>query len=214
MWAIMSSAVPTSATTGIRGIFRALRHRNYQLFFAGQGVSLVGTWMQSVAQSWLVYEITRNTGNASFWLGMIGFLGSLPIVLFSLFGGVVADRFSKRPLILGTQSVALVLAFVLGTLTALGVVQLWHVGLLAFLLGVVQAFDMPARQSFVVEMVGREDLGNAIALNSAIFNTARLIGPAVAGALIASVGTAACFFLNSVSFLAVIRSEEHTSELQ
>jgi len=185
-------------------IFRSLRHPNFRLFFAGQGVSLLGTWMQNIAQSWLVYDITKTSGNASLWLGLIGFIGSVPVLLFSLLGGAIADRVNKRPLILGTQTIAMLLALILGLLTAFGMVHLWHVATLAFLLGLTAAFDMPARQSFIIEMVGKEDIGNAIALNAALFNSARLIGPAVAGALIVSVGTATCFFVNSASFLAVI----------
>jgi len=181
-------------------MFRALRHPNFRLFFAGQAVSLIGTWMQMVGQNWLVYDLTKS----SFWLGVIGFLGSLPILLFSLFGGAVADRVPKRPLIIGFQSVLLTLAFVLGLLTAMGWIALWHVAVLAFLIGLVGAFEIPARQSFLIEMVGKEDLGNAIALNAAMFNSARLIGPALAGPLIDWAGTASCFFFNSASFLAVL----------
>lgn len=218
----MSNPVSNSQPSGFRATFRALRHRNFQLFYAGQGVSLIGTWMQNIAQSWLVYDLTHSP----FWLGLIGFIGALPVLLFSLFGGVVADRFPKRTLVLWFQATLMVLAFVLGLLTEYHVVKVWHVAMLAFLIGTVNAFEMPARQSFVVDMVGKEDLGNAIALNSALFNSARLVGPAIAGTLIATVGTATCFFVNSASFLAVIvglfvmkvppfRSEQkHASVLQ
>jgi len=185
---------------GSKEIFRALRHRNYRLFFAGQAVSLVGTWMQMIGQSWLVYELTHS----SFWLGVIGFVGSLPILLFSLFGGALADRLPKRRLILGFQTTLMVLALVLGVLTALRWVTVGQVAVLAFFIGLVGAFEIPARQSFLIEMVGKEDIGNAVALNSTLFNAARLIGPALAGALIGSAGTAVCFFVNGASFLAVI----------
>ncbi|MSR64465.1 MAG: MFS transporter [Verrucomicrobiae bacterium] len=198
----MSRAVSSPVLSASHGIFRALRHSNFRLFYAGQGVSLIGTWMQQIAQSWLVYDLTHSP----FWLGMIGFIGALPILMFSLFGGVVADRFPKRRLVLGFQSVLMVLALILGLLTGYHVVQVWHVAVIAFLSGLVNAFEMPARQSFIVDMVGKEDLGNAIALNSALFNSARLIGPAIAGILIATVGTSTCFFVNSASFLAVIIS--------
>ncbi|HZV12540.1 MAG TPA: MFS transporter, partial [Candidatus Kapabacteria bacterium] len=180
--------------------FRSLRHRNYRLFFSGQLVSLCGTWMQNVAQSWLVWELSHS----ALWLGIIGFMTFLPQLLFSLFGGTVADRFPKRGLIIVTQTVSMVLAFVLAALVWTNVVTVWWVAALAFMLGTVNSFDMPARQAFVVEMVGKEDMTNAIGLNSAIFNSARLIGPALGGIVIGLVGTAWCFFLNGVSFIAVI----------
>ena len=186
-------------------MFRALRHRNFQLFFAGQAVSLIGTWMQNIAQGWLVYDLTHS----AFWLGFIGFVGSLPALLFSLIGGAVADRVPKRPLIIFLQGVLLLLALVLGLLTAYGWVKLWHVAALGFLFGLASAFEMPARQAFIYDMVGREDLGNAIALNAAMFHGARLIGPAIAGILMISAssvlrGIGICFLVNSVSYLAVI----------
>jgi MFS family permease len=180
--------------------FTALRHRNYQLFFAGQLISLCGTWMQQMALSWLVYDLTHS----AFLLGTIGAIGSLPTALFALLGGAVADRVNKRRLLVATQSVAMTLAFVLTVLTATGWVRVWHVGVLAALGGLNMAFDMPTRQAFVVEMVGREDLMNAIALNSSIFNSARIVGPAIAGVLVAKLGPAWCFFANGLSFLAVI----------
>ncbi|MBI1930314.1 MFS transporter [Candidatus Poribacteria bacterium] len=180
--------------------FTAFKHRNFQLWWLGQMVSLVGTWMQTVALGWLVYQLT----NSPLSLGLVGFFQSLPVLLLSLFGGVVADRTNKRALIVCTQTAAMLLAFVLSALTFSGMVHIQHLFLVAFCLGIVQAFDMPARQAFVVEMVGKEDLMNAIALNSTIFNGARILGPAVAGALVAVVGVGWCFFLNGVSFLAVI----------
>ena len=180
--------------------FAALKHRNYRLFFAGQLVSLTGTWMQNVAQAWLVYELT----NSPFKLGVVAFCAGVPVLIFSLWAGVVADRVPKRRLLLLTQTVMMTLAFILAADMFLGTVQWWHVALLAFFLGAANAFDGPTRQAFVVEMVGRKELMNAIALNSAMFNTARIVGPALAGIILAAVGTAWCFVLNGVSFLAVI----------
>ncbi len=180
--------------------FSALRHRNYRLFFAGQLISLTGTWMQQMALAWLVYQLT----NSALLLGIIGGIGSLPMALFSLLGGVVADRVNKRRILLLTQSVMMLLAFLLAGLTGAGWIRAWQVAVLAALSGTTMAFDMPARQAFVVEMVGREDLMNAIALNSSIFNSARIIGPAIAGILVARLGPAWCFFVNGLSFLAVL----------
>ena len=180
--------------------FAALRHRNYQLFFGGQLVSLIGTWMQLTALSWLVYQLT----NSAFLLGLMGTVGSLPMLFFSLAGGAVADRVEKRRIVLATQTAAMILAFVLAALTAGGWVRVWHIAVLAALGGTVMAFDMPARQAFVVDLVGKPGLMNAIALNSSIFSGARIIGPAIAGVLVARFGTAWCFFINGLSFLAVI----------
>lgn len=180
--------------------FAALKHRNYRLFWSGQIISLIGTWMQTVGQGWLVLSLT----NSPFKLGFVSMAGSLPILLFTLWGGVVADRVNKRNLILFTQSSAMTLAFILAALTSFKVVQVWHIVMLAFLLGTVNSFDTPSRQAFIVEMVGKEDLTNAIGLNSAMFNTARMVGPAIAGLLIAALGVAGCFWLNGLSFIAVI----------
>ncbi|MGA2413794.1 MAG: MFS transporter [Candidatus Sulfotelmatobacter sp.] len=179
---------------------RALRHRNFQLFFSGQLISLIGTWMQSVAQSWLVY---RMTGSALL-LGSVGFASQVPVFLFSPLGGIAADRFNRRYVVIATQVASMLLAFVLAALTLLGKIQVWHVFVLASLLGVVNAFDIPGRQSFLVDMVGKDDLMNAIALNSSMFNGARVIGPAVAGILVARIGEGWCFFANAVSYIAVI----------
>ncbi len=178
----------------------ALSHRDFRLFWSSQLFSLIGTWMQVVAQDWLVLELT----NSPFILGVVSALQFLPTLILSILGGVVADRLPRRRLLLFTQSSAMTLAFVLGILTLTGTVQIGHVMALALLLGTVNALDMPTRQAFVVELVGREDLQNAIALNSAAFNSARLVGPAVAGLAIGWVGLAGCFFLNGFSFLAVI----------
>jgi MFS family permease len=182
--------------------FRALRHRNFRLFWTGQLISLVGTWMQSVAQGWLMHRLT----SSAFMLGLLGFLQFLPVLVFSLWAGVVADRVDKRRLILVTQSSALVQAVLLATVVSTGVVRPWMVLALALFFGVFNAFDLPARQSFLVELVGKEDLSNGIALNSAAFNTARIVGPAIAGVLVATIGEAGCFWLNALSYLAVIWS--------
>lgn len=183
-----------------RRTFVAFRHRNYRLFFAGQLVSLIGTWMQTVALGWLVYDLTHSP----FLLGLITFLSGLPMTLLTMPAGVIADRVPKRAVLIVTQTAAMLLAFALAALTYWKVVTVWHVALIGFLLGVTNAFDMPTRQSFVVDMVGKDNLMNAIALNSSMFNGARVLGPALAGVLIATVGEAGCFFLNGLSFLAVI----------
>lgn len=199
-----STSMPSPALAG-RGIrlpktFTALRHRNFQLYFGGQLVSLAGTWMQIIAQGWLVYELTHS----ELTLGIVGFASAIPALVVTPWGGVVVDRVPKRSLVVATQAASMLLAFSLAALTFTGTVQVWHVVALAAGLGLVNAFDFPARQSFVVEMVGREDLTNAIALNSMMFNSARVIGPAVGGLLLASVGSAWCFLINGFSFLAVI----------
>jgi MFS family permease len=201
-------SAPGRSPVGVRSrfalsqTFAALRHRNYRLFFIGQLISLTGTWMQNVAQAWLVYELT----NSPFKLGVVSFAAGVPVLLFSLWAGVVADRMPKRRLLLMTQTGMMTLALILAVDVFLGTVQWWHVGILAFLLGTANAFDAPARQAFVVEMVGRNDLMNAIVLNSAIFNSARIIGPALAGVTLAALGASWCFALNAVSFLAVLVS--------
>jgi len=179
---------------------RAFRHRNFQLFFGGQLISLTGTWMQSVAQSWLVYSLT----GSSLLLGSVAFAGQIPVFLLAFIGGAVADRYKRQHVILAAQIMLTILAFILAALTLLGIVQVWHVVFLAVLVGTINAFDMPARQSFFVELVGKEDLMNAIALNSSMFNGARILGPAVAGILVASIGEGWCFFANGMSYLAVI----------
>ena len=183
--------------------FRALRHRNFKLFFYGQLISLVGTWMQMIAQQWLVYRLT---GSATM-LGTISLLGIIPLFPMALWGGSLADRFPKRSILVVTQSTMMVLALILSALTWTGVVQVWHVMLLSVLLAAANALDIPARQAFIVEMVGgKEDLANAIGLNSAIFNGARVIGPALAGIAVAATGEAAAFLANGISFLFVIGS--------
>src|ERR1022692_4062252 len=179
---------------------RALRHRNFQLFFGGQLISLIGTWMQSAAQSWLVYRLT----GSALLLGSVGFASQIPVFLFAPLGGMTADRVNRRDTVISTQAAAMLLASILAALTLLHRVQVWHVFVLASLLGVVNAFDIPGRQSFLVDMVGRDDLMNAIALNSSMFNGARVIGPAIAGILVARIGEGWCFFANAVSYIAVI----------
>jgi MFS family permease len=183
-----------------RQAFTSLRHPNYRLWFTGQLVSLFGTWMQTTAQGFLVYELTRSPA----YLGYVGFAAGIPTWLFMAYGGVFADRASRRRVLIATQSAMMVLAFILAALTFLGLIQPWHIVLLAFFLGVANAFDAPARHAFVPEMVPREDLTNAIALNSTIFNSAIAVGPAVAGVTYALFGPAWCFMINGFSFLAVI----------
>jgi MFS family permease len=203
---IQESAAPSAteapSNSGARwqAAWRARRYRNFQLFFSGQLISLIGTWMQSVAQSWLVYRLT----GSALLLGSVGFASQIPVFLFAPVGGLTADRFNRRYIVISTQIASMVLASVLAALTLLHKVQVWHVFVLAALLGVVNAFDIPGRQSFLVEMVGKEDLMNAIALNSSMFNGARVIGPAIAGILVAKIGEGWCFFANAVSYIAVI----------
>ncbi|MGA3212422.1 MAG: MFS transporter [Terriglobales bacterium] len=180
--------------------FRALRHRNFQLFFAGQLVSLIGTWMQSVAQSWLVYRLT----GSAVLLGAVSFSAQFPVFLVAPLGGIIADRHNRRRVVIGTQTVSMILAGILACLTLSNRIQVWHIFILSALLGSVNAIDIPTRQAFLVDMVGREDLMNAIALNSSMFNGARIVGPAIAGILVAAIGEGWCFFANSVSFIAVI----------
>jgi MFS family permease len=179
---------------------RALRGRNYRLFISGQLVSLIGTWMQTVAQSWLVY---RMTGSAAM-LGLIGFAGQIPVFVLAPLGGVIADRLNRHRILVVTQTTMMVLALSLAALTLADVVRVWHIFVLASLLGVANAFDIPARQAFIVQMVGRDDLVNAIALNSSMVNGARMVGPAVAGIVVAEVGEGWCFLLNGLSYVAVI----------
>ena len=181
-------------------IFASLRHRNFRLFFGGQAISLLGSWMQSVALSWLVLILT----NSSFYLGLVSALQALPILIFSFLSGVVADRFHKKRLLYLTQGGMMVVAIFLGFLVTSSHINIWLLCFLTFLAGTALAFDIPVRQAFIVEMVGKTDLPNAIALNSTMFNGTRVLGPAVAGFLIAQVGMANCFFLNAISFLAVL----------
>ena len=180
----------------------AFRHRNYRLFFSGQLVSLVGTWIQTVAQSWLVYRLT----GSALLLGLVSFAAQLPVFLLATIGGAFADRIDRRRVLLTTQSSSMVLALVLAGLTLTGRVRTEHVFVIAALAGIVNAFDMPARSAFVADMVGRGDLMNAIALNSSMMNGARIVGPAIAGLAVAAVGEGFCFLANGLSFLAVLGS--------
>jgi len=180
--------------------FRALQHRNFQLFFAGQLTSLIGTWMQSTAQLWLVYKLT---GSAAL-LGLFGFANQFPMLFLSSVGGYIGDHYNRHRGVIWTQTAFMVLAFLLAALELTHNIKVWHLIAVAFLVGVVNSFDVPIRQAFLVQMVGRDDLPNAIALNSSIFNGARVIGPAIAGYAILWFGEGWCFFLNGVSFLAVI----------
>ena len=194
--------------------FHSLRVRNYRLFFFSQLISLTGTWMQTTAQSWLVLDLTgRATAGSA--LGLMVALQFLPMLLFGMWGGVIADRLDKRRTLIWTQASAAVLAVALWLIVLTGVTQLWMIYVLAFLLGVVTVFDNPARQSFVIEMVGSDDVVNAVGLNSAVFNSARLIGPAVAGILIHAIGISPSFLLNAISFVPVIAAlaAMRTSEL-
>jgi MFS family permease len=194
-----STALP-STRFRLPAALRSLHHRNYRLFFGGQIISLVGTWMQSVAESWLMYRLT----GSSALLGLTGFCAQIPVFVLATVGGLVADRYDRRRIIVTTQTCAMLLAGTLAVLTLTGRVQVWHLFTIATLLGTVNAFDIPARQAFVVDMVGREDLINAIALNSSMFNGARIVGPAVAGVLVAAIGEGWCFLANSISYIAVI----------
>ncbi len=185
----------------LRGVFRAFQYRNYRLFFFGQGISLIGTWTQQVALSWLVYRITGST----LLLGVVAFSTQVPMLLFGPFAGVGADRFNRKRLLLWTQTLSMIQAFVLAALVLTGTIQPWSIVALSIFIGTVNAFDIPIRQSFVIEMVeSRDDLGNAIALNSALFNGARFIGPSVAGILISAFGEGICFLVNAISYLAVL----------
>ena len=179
---------------------RSLGHKNYRLFYSGQFISLTGTWMQMVAQSWLVYRLTGSAAT----LGFVAFAGQVPGFLLAPLGGALADSFSRHRILMATQTLAMLLALALALLTLSGSVAVWHVYVLAALLGIVNAFDIPARQAFVADLVGRDDLVNAIALNSSMINGARLVGPAMAGALVATIGEGWCFFVNALSYVAVL----------
>ncbi|MBS1797622.1 MAG: MFS transporter [Acidobacteria bacterium] len=184
-------------------MFRALRHRNYQLFFSGQSVSMIGTWMTRIATSWLVYKLT----GSALLLGVVGFAGQIPSFLLAPFAGVLVDRWNRHRLLVVTQALAMLQSFALGALALTGLIKIWHVVALSVFQGVINAFDMPARQSFVVQMVeDRNDLPNAIALNSSMVNAARLLGPSIGGVIIAVVGEAWCFMIDGFSYLAVIAS--------
>ena len=189
-----------TANSRVPGMLRALRYRNFQLFFGGQLISLVGSWMDTVAEAWLVYRLT----GSSLLLGTVAFASQIPVFLMAPLGGMAADRWDRRSIIVATQTTSMILASALAFLTLSHRIKVWEVIVLAALMGVVNAFDIPARQAFLVEMVGREDLINAIALNSSMFNGARVIGPSIAGIVVAAYGEGWCFFANAVSYIAVI----------
>jgi len=185
----------------IKQTLRALRHKNYRLFFTGQSISLIGTWMQQVAVGWLVYRLT----DSAFLLGLVGFSSQIPTFVLASFAGVLADRYSKHKILIATQTLAMLQAFILAFLTLTSTIQIWQILLLSLFSGLINAFDMPTRQSFVIDMVDdRNDLPNAIALNSSVFNAARLIGPTLAGVLITVVGEGLCFLINAISYITVI----------
>ena len=188
-------------TAGLKFILRALRYRNYRLFFVGQGISLVGSWIQIIAVSWLVYRLTHSP----FLLGAVGFASQIPTFLLAPFAGVLADRLNRRRILIITQTLFMIQALILAILALTGNIAVWHILVLGVFAGLVNGFDIPTRQAFVVDIIeNRDDLVNAIALNSSMFNAARLLGPAAAGILIAATGEGACFLINSISFLAVI----------
>ena len=196
-----AAEVVSNDPTGIARVFRALRYRNYRLFFIGQGISLIGTWMQQVAMSWLVYSLT----NSAWLLGVVAFSGLISNFLLAPFAGVLVDRLDRHRILVVTQTLAMLQALTLAAVVLTGSAAVWNLILLSIALGLINAFDMPTRQSFVLDMVyNREDLGNAIALNSSLFNSARLIGPSIAGVLVALVGEGLCFLINGISFIAVI----------
>lgn len=196
----IASAKPFSGLAKFRVMTRALQHRNYRLFLSGQFLSLVGTWVQNVAQAWLVYRLT----GSSVMLGLIGFAGQIPYLVLSPIAGVVADRTNQRWLVTAAQVLATLQAVLLAVLTLTNVVKPWHIFFLALGLGIVGVFDMTGRQTFLVEMVGKENLMNAIALNSSVYNSGRVLGPAIAGVLVAVIGEGWCFVVNAASFLGVI----------
>jgi MFS family permease len=201
-WQKFSKTKSSRSAPGIRlpVTLRSLEHRNFQLFFGGQLISLIGTWMQNVAQAWLVYKLT----GSSLLLGSVGFASQFPVFLAAPLGGIVADRYNRHRVVIATQTASMILAFILAGLTIAQRITIPEIFILAAMLGIVNAFDIPGRQAFLVEMVGKEHLINAIALNSSMFNGARIIGPAIAGILVARIGEGWCFFANAVSYIAVI----------
>jgi MFS family permease len=189
--------------SSLKSIIRSLRYRNFRLFFSGQSISLIGTWMQRIALGWLVYRMT----NSAFLLGLVGFAGQIPTFIFASFAGVLADRRNRHRILILTQILAMAQALILSFLVLFHLIRIWHIIVLAIFLAIVNAFDMPTRQSFLLEMVEeKKDLGNAIALNSSMVNLARLLGPSAAGLLIAAFGEGTCFLINAISYMAVIIS--------
>src|SRR5689334_10935795 len=203
MAGIPPNPTPNDESAGLKFLFRALRHRNYRLFFGGQSISLIGTWMTRIATSWLVFRLTRS----AMLLGLVGFAGQIPVFIFAPFAGVWVDRWNRHRVLVATQLLAMLQSFALAALALTGVITAWEILWLSAFQGLINAFDMPARQAFVVEMVeDRRDLSNAIALNSSMVNMARLIGPSVAGIVIAAAGEGYCFLIDGISYLAVIAS--------
>jgi MFS family permease len=201
-----STSSKLTQKTGFKGMFRSLESRNFRLFFMGQSISLIGTWIQRIAMPWLVYDLTHSV----FLLGLVGFAGQIPVFLLGPFAGVLTDRWNRQHLLLYTQAFAMAQALAIAVLIFLGAIQVWIIVVLSIMLGCINAFDGPARQSFLLEMIGKkDDLGNAIALNSTMVNGARLIGPSIAGILIATTGEGICFLLNGISYLVVIVSLLH-----
>jgi MFS family permease len=199
----MTKRIKGNGTTRLKIVFRSLQYRNYRLFFSGQSISLIGTWMQRIAMPWLVYNMT----GSAVLLGVVGFAGQIPTFLIAPFAGVLTDKWSRYRVLLLTQIFAMIQAFILAGLCFSGRIQIWHIVVLSVVLGCINAFDVPSRHSFVVDMVEKkEDLGNAIALNSLMFNGARLIGPSIAGLLLATAGEGICFLINAASYIFVILS--------
>ncbi len=195
--------IPDKELRGLKVVFRSLRYKNFRLFFGGQSISLIGTWIQQTAMPWLVYDVTHSI----FLLGVIAFTGQIPTLILSSFAGVITDRKNRYHILIVTQVLAMIQALILALILYYGHIQVWHIVLLAVFLGCINSFDVPARQSFMVEMVeDKRDLGNAIALNSTMVNGARLIGPSIAGVLIATVGEGLCFLINGLSYIVVIAS--------
>jgi len=193
--------VPNKWRSEFRNIFRSLQYRNYRLFFTGQGISLIGTWMQRIAMPWLVYDLTHSV----LLLGVIAFSSQIPTFLIAPFSGVLTDRWNRYHILIIAQILSMVHALTLAFLFYMGIIEVWHIMILSVILGLINAFEMPSRQSFVIEMVGKkEDLSNAIALNSSLFNAARLIGPSIAGSIIAITNEGVCFLINGLSYILVI----------
>ena len=184
----------------IRKLFISLKHENFRLFFGGQSISLIGTWVQQTALSWLIYDIT----GSKLLLGLVAALGSLPMLLLSAFGGAIADKYPKRKILIFTQTSAMINAFILAFLVFFNLIQVWHIMIIAAISGIILSVDMPVRQAFYIDIVGKDDLMNAIALNSSIVNLARIVGPAIAGIIMLKCGVAWRFILNALSFIAVL----------
>ena len=192
-----------SGITPVYEKFPALRHQAFRWFLFGHAISIIGSWMQRAASGWYVQTLTREIGS-EYWLGLAAAYAAIPLALLSAHGGIIADRVPKRNLLIGTQAAMMVAALLFGTMIILGVAELWHVLCFAIIMGTMVAYDLPARQAFTIEMVGRQELGSAVGLNSAVFNAGRLLGPAIAGLVITAWGVGVCFLLNGLSFVGVI----------